>query len=471
MGRADRLNALDAAFLQAERHGVRPHVGALTILDPSTRRDGPLSVEVVRQLVAGRLHLLPRLRQRLRFVPYGAGRPVWVDDDSFDVSAHLHHTVVPRRSARAQLGEAVGCVLTTPFDRSRPLWDLHLLEGLDEGRVALFLRWHHALGDGLSGVQIARVLFDRSPGHRPSEPEPWGPARPPSARELVVESIADQLEKQLQAVSAAGTEPRRSLARAATVVEGFLSYLAAGPVPASPFNVAVSSRWRYSMLEVPLGEVEQVRRAVGVTVHDVVLAAVAGALSRLLDGGRTLGPGQTLRTVVPTRKPGQSRRGPGNEASLFLLDLPVGPMADVARLRRISAAVEELKRSGHARTAAMLMGVANQTPPLVGALLTRLAARGDHANLIVSYLSGPRGSLYLAGARHLATYPVLPLTPRLALMVGALRMGDVIGVGVTADGDVGDLDGLDEALRASFDRLRGAVGDPARSRGAEGRRG
>ncbi|MGH2682186.1 MAG: WS/DGAT/MGAT family O-acyltransferase [Actinomycetota bacterium] len=460
---AERLSGMDASFLYLETPGVHMHVGGLAVLDPSVRPDGRLRFEVLEQLVAQRIHLVPRFRQRVQFPALPVGKPAWVDDERFDLSFHLRRATLGPPGGRRELAELVGRVMSRPLDRSRPLWELHFIEGLEGGHVAVLAKSHHALIDGISGMDLASVLFDFTPEPQELTPPPWHPAREPATGELLVRSAADQVARPLQAIGLGVKRLRRAPEEALEITRrtltGLSSLVSAGPTPPGPFNLPVGPNRRFAMAEVEVDDARAVKNALGGTVNDVVLATVAGALHRFLRGRGEKTSGATLRALVPVSIRDRSQRmALGNQVSMFFVDLPVGRMSAAGRLRRVAEATRELKYRHQAVAASALIGLGTWAPPTLHALSARLVARQRVANLVVSNVPGPQVPLYLAGARQVATYPVMPLGPTMGLSIAVTSLSGVMGFGLTSDREaVPDLEDLAGNLLESFEELAKAA--------------
>ena len=459
----ERLSALDASFLYLEKPNAHMHVAGLAILDPSTREAGPPSEQDLARLITERIHQVPRFRQKVVFPPFRAGRPVWVDDAGFDLSFHVRRTALPSPGGRRELAEFVQRVHSRPLDRTKPLWEMYLIEGLEDGYVAVLSKSHHAMIDGLSGMDIATVMFDFSPEPARLEPQPWTPEPPPSGSDLFLRAMTDQIRNPVQAV-VEGTgrlmrAPQEALSEAGRLVGGLRSLMALGQAPAGPFNVPVGPNRRFTMAEVPVSDAKVVKNALGGTVNDVVLGAVAGALRTLLRHRGERVTGRSLRAMVPVSTRGEGSAATlGNQVSMFFVDLPVGVADPARRLRKITAATRELKTSHQAMAATALMNSARWAPPTLHGLAARLVARQRFVNLVVSNVPGPQVPLYLDGARLLVAFPVLPLGETMALSVAVTSLSGVMGFGFTTDWDSGpDIEVLSEGLLQSFDELKKAA--------------
>jgi diacylglycerol O-acyltransferase len=395
--------------------------------------------------------------------PFGAGRPVWVDDPGFDLSFHVRRTALPSPGGRRELAEFVQRVHSRPLDRTKPLWAMYLIEGLEDGYVAVLSKSHHAMIDGLSGMDIATVMFDFTPQPQQIEPKPWTPKPGPSRRDLLVGGLADQLRNPVQAAIDGTTRllraPQEVLSEARRLMGGIGSLLALGQAPPGPFNVEVGPNRRFAMAEVSVADAKAVKNALGGTVNDVVLAAVAGALWALLRHRGERVTGHSLRAMVPvsTRTEGGTS-ALGNQVSMFFVDLPVGVADPARRLRKITGATRELKSSHQALAATAIMNSARWAPPTLHGLAARLVARQRFVNLIISNVPGPQVPLYLDGARLLVAFPVMPLGEAMALSVAVTSLSGVMGFGFTTDWDRGaDIDVLSDGLLAAFDELKKAA--------------
>jgi diacylglycerol O-acyltransferase / wax synthase len=457
------LSVLDASFLYLEKPTVHMHVAGMAILDPRSRPQGRVSADDVARLIEQRIHLVPRFRQKVVVPPFGFGRPMWVDDQDFDVEFHLRRAALPSPGGRRELADFVQRVHSRPLDRSKPLWEMYLVEGLEDGYVGVLFKSHHAMIDGLSGMDLATVLVDFAPEPQEIRAGRWTPEPEPSRGELLVgaarETLAHPLRTLTDGIGRAVRAPRDFLAEAGRVLGGIGQLVSLGQAPPGPFNVAVGPNRRFASAEVPVAEAKSVKNALGGTVNDVVLAAVTGALRTLLAARGARTRGLVLRAMVPVSIRDPSQRGAlGNRVSMFFADLPLGEANPARRLRRITRATRELKSSHQAVGATALIGAAQWTPPTLHGLAARLIARQRVANVLVSNVPGPQVPLYLAGARLLVAYPVMPLGERLALSVAVTSLSGTLGFGFTGDWDaVPDIDALARGLRDSFDELRKAA--------------
>ena len=440
------------------------HVAGLVILDPKTRPDGVLRAGDLASLIEDRIHLVPRFRQKAVFPPFGLGRPVWVDDQDFDVDFHLRRAALPAPGGKKELADFVQRVHSRPLDRSKPLWEMYFIEGLEDGYVAVLSKTHHAMIDGISGMDIATVMFDLTPEPQPVERQPWNPQPEPEPRDVLVDAVRDQITHPFLSLadgaSRAVRAPQAAWEQARQVLGGIGELLAKGQAPPGPFNMPIGSNRRFAMTEVPVADAKAVKNALGGTVNDVVLAAVAGSLRKLLEHRGESVKDTTLRALVPVSTRDASKRmALGNQVSMFFADLPVGIADPKRRLRKVTALTKELKSSQQAIAATRLINTAQWTPPTLHGLAARLVARQRIANLVVSNVPGPQIPLYLSGAQLVVAYPVMPLGPTLGLSVAVTSLSGTMGFGFTGDWDsVPDIDLLPGALLDSIAELKKAAG-------------
>ncbi len=460
-----RLSALDVQFLLLEQPSVHFHVAGLSVLDPSTRPGGPDGFfEDLKRLFLDRQHLIPRFRQKVMPVPLGAGRPVWVDDPDFDLDFHFRKGAVPKPGGKKELADYVQRIHSRPLDRSKSLWEIYYIEGLEDDHVAVLNKVHHAMIDGMSGIDIATVLFDLGPEPRVVEPEPFKPEPAPSPRDLLVDSLREGITHPIKSafgnLSLAVRAPEIILRRVQQTVSGLGSLLAAGSPPKSPFNRPVGPNRRFAMVEAPVSDYKAIKNGLGGTVNDVVLATVAGALHRFLKRRGEPTQGLSLRAMIPVSTRDESQKmALGNQVTSIFVDLPVGPMDAATRLRSITAATKDLKESHQAVAAGALMNVGTWAPPTLHGLAARAVARRRFVNLVISNVPGPQIPIYLAGAKLLATYPVMPLGEALALAVAVTSLGGTMGFGITSDWDsMPDIDDFATDMHNAILDLKKAAG-------------
>jgi diacylglycerol O-acyltransferase len=474
MSNPDRLTGLDSSFLHLEHDATHMHVAGCMVFDGQA----PAYDELVDQILS-RLHLVPRYRQRLAFVPLNQGRPVWVDDPHFNVAFHVRHTALPNPGGEDQLKRLCGRIFSQALDRSRPLWEIWLVEGLAEDRFALLSKTHHALVDGISGVDIATVLFDASPDPVPVAP-PDGEwiARPlPTGAQLLAEALRERATvptEIVRGVRATLRGPRHVAARVGRALGGIgaVARLATASAPDSPLNVRIGPHRRFTWVRGDLAQFKAVKNALGGTVNDVVLAAVAGALGRYLRIHGADTEDTVLRAMVPVSVRADVERGAlGNRVAAMWAPLPIGLTDPVQRLLTISRAMDGVKDSGQAVGAQVLTELTGFAPPTIMAQAARLQARQRMFNLVVTNVPGPQIPLYLLGRQLEAMFPMVPLAANQALGVAIMSYNGQLNFGLNADYDaLRDLEALADALRASIDELVTAAGQAPRPEARRRRR-
>lgn len=458
----DRLSALDASFLHLERLETPMHVGALSIFEGSPFFDesGRFRLADVRRLVASRLHLIPRFRKRLMFTPFEQGRPIWVDDRRFDVSYHVRLTALPRPGSRDQLLTLTARVQAQLLDRSRPLWELWFVEGLEGGNIGLIQKTHHALIDGVSGVDVATVLLDFTPEPAYLQPPRWVVEPPPTPVRLLVDTLWERATRPgeiTRTVRSTVRGPRLAIERATQLARSLATLVDRNAIaPRTSLNVRVGRHRRLEGVRVSLDDVKTVRRELGGTVNDVVLAGVAGGLRRFFESrGETL-DGLTLRVFCPVSVRDESERMQlGNRVSGMFVNLPVGEPDPVRRLEAIRATTVDLKERRQAIGAAFLIDLTQYAGTTLLSLAARLTHRQPFVNLVVTNVPGPQVPLYCMGARMLEAYPVVPLSLNLALGVAILSYCGQLHFGLFADREaLEDLSVLAAGIEDAFAELK-----------------
>ncbi len=456
MSYGSRLTALDHSFLQLEGQSTHMHVGGCALFSGPA----PAYPDMV-AAVQARLHLVPRYRQRLAAVPLGQGRPVWVDDPHFRLPFHVRHTALPRPGSDAQLRRLAGRIFSQALDRGRPLWEMWLIEGLSDGRFALLSKTHHALVDGVSGVDIASVMFDTEPDPQPARaPRPWAPRPLPSSAQLLADALVERATQPAEAVTALeaiARGPRGLLRRAGAAVAGLgaLTWAGLDPAPRSPFNVPIGPHRRFTWVEASLEQFRQVKRERQATINDVILAAVAGGLGRYMRRHELVTDGLVLKALVPVSVRDAADHGVlGNRIAAMWAPLPVGIEDPFERLQQIAGAMTAVKRSGQAVGARALTELAGFASPTLVAQASRLQARQRLFNLVVTNVPGPQQPLYLLGRRMQAIYPLVPLAANTALGIAVLSYDGRLNFGLNADYDaLADLEALASDLSAAIDEI------------------
>ena len=472
----DRLTGLDASFLHLEHDAAtHMHVASCMVFEgPAPTHD-----ELVGHVEA-RLHLVPRYRQRLAFVPFDQGRPVWVDDPHFNTRYHVQHHALPPPGSDEQLKHLAGRAFSQQLDRNKPLWELWLVEGLAGDRFAILGKTHHALVDGISGVDITTVLFDLTPEPAPtSTPElPWVPRPLPSQAQLLADALLERATvpaEVARGLRASLRTPRRVAKKLLGDLAAVSSFTVPGvrSAPPSPLNVRIGPHRRFTWVGEDLDRVKAIKDALGGTVNDVMLAAVAGGLGRYLRSHGHPTIGVTLRAMIPVSVRADDERGAlGNKVAAVWAGLPVGETDPVERLAQVRGEMQDLKESHQAVGARLLTELTGFAPPTVMAQAARLQARQRYFNLVVTNVPGPQFPLYVLGRRMQAIYPMVPLAQQLALGIAIMSYDGQITFGLNADYDaLPDLELLAGQLGEALDELAVAAGLPPRRRARASRNG
>jgi WS/DGAT/MGAT family acyltransferase len=459
-----RLSGLDTSFLHLERGGAHMHVASVMVFEGD-----PPAYDEVLAAFASRLHLVPRYRQRLAFVPLDQGRPVWVDDPHFNLRYHVRHSAIPAPGSDRELKRLAGRLFAQPLDRDRPLWDVALVEGLaplDDGtpRFALITKTHHALVDGVSGVDIVSVLFQDTPETAPPPPPPpYVPAPLPSGAKLLADALVERTfepREILRGIRRATRAPREALGQVAAL--GALALGAQG-APDTPLNVPIGPHRRYDWVDADLGRIKQVKDALGGTINDAILTSVALALGRFLRERGMDTRDLVLKAMIPVSVRADSQKGAlGNRVATMWAPLPVGVEDPVALFAEIHESMRGLKESGQAVGAQALTTLADFAPPTILSQAARLQARQRYFNLVVTNVPGPQKSLYLLGHKMLRLYPVVPIARRQALGIAIMSYDGKLGIGLLGDYDaMGDLAVLAAHLDAALAELELSAALPA----------
>ena len=464
MSNPDRLTGLDASFLALEDAGAHMHVGSCMLFEG----EAPDYDDFVAQ-VDSRLHLVPRYRQKLAFPPLTQARPVWVDDPHFNPGYHVRHTALPEPASLEQLRNLTGRVLAQRLDRGKPLWELWLVQNVEGGRFAMISKTHHCLVDGVSGVDIATVLFDleREPAPPPEPPPAWFPRPEPTPAALMAEAIAEGASAPLDAARfAAGAlaHPEQAAGRIGKAVAGLAAVLAAGlqGAPASPYNTPIGPHRRFAWADGDLAQFKSMKTALGGTVNDIVLSVVAGALRTHMQANGHEVDGVELKAMVPMSVRAEAERGAlGNRVTAMYAPLPVYAADPVERFQIVHEAMQGLKESGQAVGAEMITQLAGFAPPTVLSQASRLQSAQRVFNVVVTNVPGPQFPLYMLGRRLLRIYPQVPLVNNTALGIAIMSYDGTLNFGLLGDYDaLPDLDDLAAALRDAIAELAVAAGVP-----------
>jgi diacylglycerol O-acyltransferase / wax synthase len=461
----DRLSGLDASFLHMERGGAHMHVASTTIFEGP-----PPTHEEFRDHIASRLHLVPRFRQKLRFVPFGQGRPVWIDDPHLNLDYHVRRTALPPPGSEEQLRTLAARIFSQQLDRSKPVWEIWLAEGLMGERFAIVGKTHHALVDGVSGIDITSVLFDTSPepaGSPDTGPE-WLPRPEPSAPKLLADAWVERLTSPaeiVRGVRATLRGPGRVASQLRENIGLTGKFMGTGlAAPKSPLNVDIGPHRRFAWVTADLEEFKRIKNEVGATVNDVVLTAVTGALGRYLRARGVQTDELELRAMVPVSVRADEEQGAlGNRVAAMMAPLPVWCEDPARCLKLIHETMGDLKKSGQAVGAEILTGLTNFAPPTIASQAARLQSRQRFFNLVVTNIPGPQFPLYVLGREMVALFPMVPLAQKQAVCVGIMSYNGQIHFGLIGDYDaMSDLDSLALDLEASIGEITKAI--PGRKR-------
>jgi diacylglycerol O-acyltransferase len=456
----DRLTALDASFLSNESSSSHMHIGAILIFEGPPPRYTDL-VEHVR----ARLHQVPRFRQKLVVPPLEAGRPLWADDVNFNLTYHLRHTALPEPGGEDQLKRLAGRVFSQQLDRSKPLWELWLAQGLERDRFAILTKTHHAMVDGVSGVDIGTVLFELEPNAEPAEvSEEWIPQPEPGTPELVARGISDAVatpvklaERAVEAVR----HPETTARKAVEALEGLSEIVTAfaDPAPDVPLNQPIGPHRRYVWARSELATFKRIKDALGGTVNDVVLAVVTGSIRSWLHSRGVRTEGLELRALVPVSIRNEGERGElGNRIALMRGPLPVYVEDPVRRLHTISDEMAGLKRSKQALGAEVIARFNDFAPPTLLAQASRINFTTRLFNLIVTNVPGPQLPLYVLGRELEEVFPVAFLPENHALAVAIMSYNGKVGFGLLADYDsMEDVEAVAAGINDSLAELEEAA--------------
>lgn len=464
---ADRLSSLDASFLYLEDNTTPMHVGSVMTFKPP--QEG-FEYDNVLDLVSNRIAFVPRYRQKVRFTPGRISNPVWVDDRDFDITYHVRRSALPKPGTTAQLEEFVGRIQSRALDRSRPLWELYLVEGLQGGRFAIVTKTHQALVDGVNAIDIGQVIVDPEASREDQIPQTWRPRAEPSSVELLADSVwsavrrpGRALSEGVSAISNVHTLGRRVMGTATDVL-GAIARTATSPAPSSPLNTSGGGYRRFVMLESKLADYQKVRSRVTtptanehITVHDVVLAAVAGGLRAwLMARGQAVDSGATVRAMVPVSTHSIDDESEADQVTACFVDLPVGEPNARMRLHQVAYAMQQQVDSRTAVGARSLSALSGFAPPTLHSLGARLGSAMSRRmfNLVITNVPGPQHKMYAADAEMVGSCPVIPLGKGQALAIGLTSYNGKVFVGLTADRDtMPDVEMLGQCIEEALSEL------------------
>jgi WS/DGAT/MGAT family acyltransferase len=448
VSKPERLSGLDTSFLHLERSGAHMHVASVSVFEG----EAPTHAEF-RGHIASRLHLVPRFRQKLRFVPLTQGRPVWVDDPHLNLDYHVRQTALPDPGSDEQLRNLASRIFSQQLDRSKPLWELWLVEGLTGDRFAIIGKSHHALVDGVSGVDITTVLFDldSEPAGAAEKAPPWLASPEPTDVQLLSEAWKERLtspKEIYRGFRAALRGPRQVLNGVRDTSKIVTAGMAA---PDTVFNVEIGPHRRFQMVQTDLNDLKRVKDAHGGTVNDVILSIVAGGIGKYLRARGHETTDLELRAMVPVSVRAAEEHGAlGNRISAMMAPLPVWCEDPVERLHVLTQSMGDLKSSGQAVGAEILTKLTDFAPSTIASQAARLQPAQRFFNLVVTNVPGPQFPLYVLGRKMESIFPMVPLARRQALCVGIMSYNGQVNFGLVGDFDaMADLDSFALDLEAA----------------------
>ena len=466
----ERLSALDASLLAIEDRDAHMHIGGVTIFDagPLWKPGGGIDIDAIREYVLSRLHLVPRYRQRLAWIPIER-QPIWVDDERFNVHYHVRHTSLPQGSGERELKRLAGRIFSQALDRGKPLWEMWFVDGCGERRFAMIAKVHHCMVDGIAGMELMRHLLQPAPDAGLPPRAPWIALPPPGRERLLLDAALRPARALARDAWRALRAPNAALRAVTDAAIGLGESARASlrPAPETPLNAEIGPHRRLDWLASDLDDLKQVRSRLGGTVNDVVLAVTAGAVRRFLEARHARVSGLDFRVLCPvsTRPRNAAENATGNRVSLLVLPIPIDERDPRERLRRIVATTTSLKSSRQALVTPAAETIAGWTWPGLVGLLARAAAGARRYNLLVTNIPGPREPAYLLGARQLQVFPAVPLFHGQSVAIGLLSYEKGLYWGFDSDWDaMPDLHELVLAVQAELEEIRSAAArEPGRA--------
>jgi len=457
----DRLSPLDASFLHIEDDVSHMHIASVAIFEGPQ----PPFQDIV-AMVDAKLGLVPRYRQVVKFVPLDLGRPVWVDDPHFNIEYHLRHTALPTPGGESELRKLVGRVMSQQLDRSKSLWEIWVVEGLEDGRWAMLSKTHHAMVDGVAGTDLLAVIMDLSPDASRPEVAPWHPQPTPSGAKLAADALTNVIRspyEQLRAARASTRVVRQGAAYAKDVASGVVAM--AGLVRATPvssLNGPIGPHRRYGWASTSVDDIKKIRKGLGGTFNDVVLASITnGFRELLLSRGEDVD--RVLRTLVPVSVRPRDVTGKAvgdgtfeNKVSAMFAELPVNIDDPAERLHAITVQMDGLKDSKQALAGEALTSMSGFAPPMLLAMGMRLATRSAQRNVntVTTNVPGPQFPLYAAGRRMIRAFPYVPLGGQIRIGIAIFSYDGEVNFGITGDYDTTeDLDVLSGAIEDGMTQM------------------
>lgn len=469
------MSPLDASFLHIEDAVTHMHIGTIGIFEGP-----PPNGDEAAAAIAERLPLVPRYRQKVQFLPLSLGRPAWVDDRHFNLEYHVRRTALPSPGGDRELRTLVGRVMSQQLDRTKPLWELWIAEGLEKGCWALVSKVHHCMVDGVSATDLLSVLLDSSREAAPPGEDAWQPEREPGSVELVARALAERVVSPYEGTRtalAAVRGPRRLAHESLEVARGLASLRrVAAPGRSTSLNGPIGPHRRWDWARARLADIKQIRQAHGGTVNDVVLAAITGGFRDLLQARGEPIEHRVVRTLVPVSVRAQHEHGTyNNKVSAMFAELPVEIDEPVARLDAIREQMEDLKQSGQAVAAERLTALSGFAPAMLLALGGRVGTRVPQrsVNTVTTNVPGPQHPLYLTGRRMLEAFPFVPLGGSVRIGVAIFSYDGNVNFGITGDRDTApDIGILCAGIEHGIEQLmpRAAEEAPARTSRTQARR-
>lgn len=457
----ERLTALDSSFLLLEKRNSPLHVASTLTFEAEPLRtpEGGIDAERIKRHMASELHRIPRYRQKIRWIPF-TSRPVWVDDDRFNIEYHVRHTSLPRPGSDEQLKRLSARIMEQPLDPSRPLWEMWIVEGLDGDRFGLISKVHHCMIDGVSGVDLLKILLSPEAETADVAKTRFLPRRAPSPFELWRDEMARRALLPFQLVNGvrgllneAEEARRETVARLRSAADMLQSTLSIAP--ATPLNEPVSPHRRFDWLTMELEDIKRIRRAFGCSINDVVLAVVTGAVQRFLERRHVNPASVDFKVMAPVSVRTEAQQGAlGNQVSAWLLELPVDEIDPREQIRKIAARTSELKEKRSAVGATVLTEAAEWGSSTLLALGARNVSRVLPFNLVVTNVPGPQFPMYMLGAKLLQTYPLVPLVDYMGLGLAQMSYDGKLCWGFNADYDLlPDLSAIVRGTEEAFQEL------------------
>jgi diacylglycerol O-acyltransferase len=463
------MNPLDASFLHIEDAVTHMHIGSVGIFEGPA--PGP---NEVRSAMASRLPLVPRYRQKVRFVPLALGRPTWIDDRHFNLDYHVRRTALPSPGGHEELRNLVGRVMSQQLDRAKPLWEMWVAEGLDDGTWALISKTHHCMVDGVSATDLMSVVLSKEREPELAPVEGWQPEPEPNAAELIAHSLALRAASPYEAMRtalSAARGPQRVARKAIYTTRGVVNLRGLlNRNPAVLLNGPIGPHRRWDWARARLSDVKVIRAGHGTTINDVVLAVITNGFRELLLGRGEPVDGHVIRSLVPVSVRAEDQHGTyDNRVSAMFAELPIEIEDPVGRLRALHEQMQELKDSGQAVAAERLTALGGFAPAMLLSLAGRVGTRlpQSSVNTVTTNVPGPQEPLYLCGRRMLEAFPFVPLGGHIRVGVAIFSYDGGINFGVTGDYDTAsDIGVLCEGIEAGIAELL-AVTPPARPRAAQ----